>query len=251
MPSRSRKALKAVGLDFVCISSGGISADTRPTLVANTNVEFAEKVKREVGIATRTVGLIATPKQAEAIIADGKADMVALARAMLDDPALGLARGSNARCRGRPSQAVPARRAEGVGGRELSRLIPACLVALRAIAADHDHRETMARKRAESFLAMDAFVFVAVLFAAACHAGWNATIKGGLDPLATTVLISIGAATRLAGIPAGDRLAGRRRMAVVRGVGADPSRLFRRADRELPRRRHGAGLSDRARIGAA
>ena len=41
---------------------------------------------------------------------------------------------------------------------------------------------------------MDAFVFVAVLFAAACHAGWNATIKGGLDPLATTVLISIGAA---------------------------------------------------------
>jgi drug/metabolite transporter (DMT)-like permease len=33
-----------------------------------------------------------------------------------------------------------------------------------------------------------------VLFAAACHAGWNATIKRGLDPLATTVLISIGAA---------------------------------------------------------
>ena len=80
------KALKAAGLDFVCISSGGISADTRPTLVANTNVLFAEKVKREAGIATRTVGLIATPKQAEAIIAEGKADMVALARAMLDDP---------------------------------------------------------------------------------------------------------------------------------------------------------------------
>ena len=41
---------------------------------------------------------------------------------------------------------------------------------------------------------MDAFVFTAVLFAAACHAGWNATIKRGLDPLTTTVLISIGAA---------------------------------------------------------
>ena len=80
------KALKAAGVDFVCISSGGISADTRPTLVANTNVQFAEKVKREAGIATRTVGLIAAPKQAEAIIAEGKADMVALARAMLDDP---------------------------------------------------------------------------------------------------------------------------------------------------------------------
>jgi drug/metabolite transporter (DMT)-like permease len=41
---------------------------------------------------------------------------------------------------------------------------------------------------------MDAAVFVAVLFAAACHAGWNATIKRGLDPLGTTVAISIGAA---------------------------------------------------------
>ena len=41
---------------------------------------------------------------------------------------------------------------------------------------------------------MDAFVFAAVLFAAACHAGWNATIKRGLDPLAATVSISIGAA---------------------------------------------------------
>jgi drug/metabolite transporter (DMT)-like permease len=41
---------------------------------------------------------------------------------------------------------------------------------------------------------MDTFVFAAVLFAAACHAGWNAAIKRGLDPLATTVLISLGAA---------------------------------------------------------
>jgi len=41
---------------------------------------------------------------------------------------------------------------------------------------------------------MDTFVFAAVLFAAACHAAWNATIKRGLDPLAMTVAISIGAA---------------------------------------------------------
>jgi drug/metabolite transporter (DMT)-like permease len=41
---------------------------------------------------------------------------------------------------------------------------------------------------------MDSFVFVTVLFAALCHAGWNAAVKRGLDPLATTVLISIGAA---------------------------------------------------------
>ena len=93
--------------------------------------------------------------------------------------------------------------------------------------------------------------FAAVLFAAACHAGWNAAIKRGLDPLATTVLISIGAALVSAvflpvvGLPAA------RSMALVRRVGADPSRLFRGADRELPRRRHGAGLSDRPRLGAA
>src|SRR3954468_17211820 len=41
---------------------------------------------------------------------------------------------------------------------------------------------------------MDPFVFAAVLFAAACHAGWNATIKRGFDSLVVTVAISIGAA---------------------------------------------------------
>jgi drug/metabolite transporter (DMT)-like permease len=55
---------------------------------------------------------------------------------------------------------------------------------------------------------MDSFVFAAVLFAAACHAGWNAAIKRGLDPLATTVVISLGAAlvavalAPFAGLPA-------------------------------------------------
>jgi drug/metabolite transporter (DMT)-like permease len=49
---------------------------------------------------------------------------------------------------------------------------------------------------------MDAFVFTAVLLAAACHAGWNAVIKRGLDPLATTALISVGAAVvGLAALP--------------------------------------------------
>lgn len=40
---------------------------------------------------------------------------------------------------------------------------------------------------------MEPFVFAAVLFAAACHAGWNAAIKFGLDPLAMTTLITLGA----------------------------------------------------------
>src|ERR1041385_5134181 len=41
---------------------------------------------------------------------------------------------------------------------------------------------------------MDSLVFAAVLLAAAAHAGWNAAIKRGLDPLLTTVLIALGAA---------------------------------------------------------
>ena len=57
---------------------------------------------------------------------------------------------------------------------------------------------------------MDWLVFVAVLFAAACHAGWNASIKRTLDPLATTVLIALGAGAvalvfvPLVGVPAPD-----------------------------------------------
>src|SRR4051812_38004561 len=42
---------------------------------------------------------------------------------------------------------------------------------------------------------MDASVFIAVLFAAACHAGWNAAIKGGAEPFSTTAAIAIGAGT--------------------------------------------------------
>jgi drug/metabolite transporter (DMT)-like permease len=41
---------------------------------------------------------------------------------------------------------------------------------------------------------MQNFVFLAVLFAAACHAGWNALIKVGLDPLSTTASIALGSA---------------------------------------------------------
>jgi drug/metabolite transporter (DMT)-like permease len=55
---------------------------------------------------------------------------------------------------------------------------------------------------------MENIVFLAVLFAALCHAGWNALIKVGLDPLSTTTLISIGSGAvalvllPLVGVPA-------------------------------------------------
>jgi 2,4-dienoyl-CoA reductase-like NADH-dependent reductase (Old Yellow Enzyme family) len=79
------KTLKAAGLDFVDVSSGGVSSDARTPTTPGYNVPIAEQV-RTTGIATRTVGLIVTAKQAESIVAEGKADMVAMARAVLDDP---------------------------------------------------------------------------------------------------------------------------------------------------------------------
>jgi 2,4-dienoyl-CoA reductase-like NADH-dependent reductase (Old Yellow Enzyme family) len=50
------------------------------------NAPFAEQVKREAGITTGVVGLIFDAKQAEGILAEGKADFVVLARAFLSDP---------------------------------------------------------------------------------------------------------------------------------------------------------------------
>jgi len=79
------KTLKAAGFDYVDVSSGGISSDARNPATPGYNVPIAEQV-RATGTATRTVGLIVTAPQAEDIVAGGKADMVALARAMLDDP---------------------------------------------------------------------------------------------------------------------------------------------------------------------
>jgi 2,4-dienoyl-CoA reductase-like NADH-dependent reductase (Old Yellow Enzyme family) len=82
------KALKEAGLDYVDVSSGGVSTQGQASVpkTPGYNVPLAEQIRREAAIPTRVVGLIVTPNQAEAIVADGHADMVALARAFLDDP---------------------------------------------------------------------------------------------------------------------------------------------------------------------
>ena len=79
-------ALKEAGLDFVDVSSGNITPDSRWPTDPGFNVPVAEQVRRETGIAVRAVGMITNARQADAIIAEGKADMVALARGFLDDP---------------------------------------------------------------------------------------------------------------------------------------------------------------------
>jgi 2,4-dienoyl-CoA reductase-like NADH-dependent reductase (Old Yellow Enzyme family) len=79
-------ALKGAGLDYVCVSSGGNISHAKIPLGPGYQVAFAAKVRAATGLATRAVGLIAAPEQAEAIVAKGQADFVALARAFLDDP---------------------------------------------------------------------------------------------------------------------------------------------------------------------
>jgi 2,4-dienoyl-CoA reductase-like NADH-dependent reductase (Old Yellow Enzyme family) len=81
------KALKAAGLDYVDISSANITPESRWPSEPGFNVPIAERVRRECGgLAVRAVGMIVSAKQAEEIIAQGKADMIAMARAFLDDP---------------------------------------------------------------------------------------------------------------------------------------------------------------------
>jgi NADPH2 dehydrogenase len=78
--------LKAIGLDYVCVSSGGISPKARIAVAPGYQVPFAEIVRKTSGIAVQAVGMIADPHQAEAIVAEGRADCVALARGFLDNP---------------------------------------------------------------------------------------------------------------------------------------------------------------------
>jgi 2,4-dienoyl-CoA reductase-like NADH-dependent reductase (Old Yellow Enzyme family) len=80
------KALKMAGLDYIDVSSGNITPESRWPSDPGFNVAIAERVRRECGIAVRAVGMIVGAQQAEDIVAGGKADMVAMARAFLDDP---------------------------------------------------------------------------------------------------------------------------------------------------------------------
>ena len=80
------QGLRARGAAFIHVSSGGVSPLQKITLGPGYQVHLAECIKREIGLPTMAVGLITEAKQAEAIIASGQADMVALARGILYDP---------------------------------------------------------------------------------------------------------------------------------------------------------------------
>jgi len=86
-------ALKELGCDYVVPSSGGNSARTGTSFSSamipikpGYQVGFAEEIRKRTGIMTMAVGMIVEPRQAENIVLQGKADMVALGRHMMYQP---------------------------------------------------------------------------------------------------------------------------------------------------------------------
>ncbi len=78
--------LKALGFDYVDVSSGGIVPNAPIKVGPGYQTPLAARVRAWAAIPTRAVGLIVEPHQADAIIRNGEADMVALARSFLYDP---------------------------------------------------------------------------------------------------------------------------------------------------------------------
>ena len=77
---------KTMGVDYVCVSSGGIRPDIRIPIGPGYQVALADQIRRETGLITRAVGLITDAQQAETILQEGQADQIAIARGFLDDP---------------------------------------------------------------------------------------------------------------------------------------------------------------------
>ncbi len=79
------KAAKALGVDVVDCSSGG-NIPAQISLFPGYQVQYAQAVREQAEVATMAVGLILDAGLAEEIVTEGKADLVALARPVLDDP---------------------------------------------------------------------------------------------------------------------------------------------------------------------
>ncbi len=81
----TRRAAEA-GVDLLDASSGGNSAAAKITVGPGYQVPFAKQIRAEAGVATGAVGMITTAEQANAIVVNGEADLVLLARELLRDP---------------------------------------------------------------------------------------------------------------------------------------------------------------------
>jgi len=80
------RELRKRGVDFVDVSSGGLSPDQKIEIGPGYQVPFSEAIKKATGVTTFSVGMITEPAQAEEIVANGQADCVALARGFIRNP---------------------------------------------------------------------------------------------------------------------------------------------------------------------
>ena len=80
------RQLRPLGVDLIDCSSGGTLPHVRIPTGSGYQTAFAERIRKEAGIPTATVGMITAPAQADHIIRSGQADLVVLARELLRDP---------------------------------------------------------------------------------------------------------------------------------------------------------------------
>ena len=78
--------LKNIGIDYVCVSSGGIIPITNKVSEYNNHVKFSKEIKQRTGIITRVTGGINDYKKAQEVIESNSADLVAIGRSYLNDP---------------------------------------------------------------------------------------------------------------------------------------------------------------------
>jgi anthraniloyl-CoA monooxygenase len=83
---RIAEAFAEAGADLIDVSAGQTWADARPVYGRLFQTPFSDKIRNEAKLATMAVGNITEPDQANAILAAGRADLVALARPHLVDP---------------------------------------------------------------------------------------------------------------------------------------------------------------------
>jgi NADPH2 dehydrogenase len=83
------RRLKALGCDFIHVSSGGLSPQQKIAIGLGYQVHFAKQIRAATGMVTTAVGLITDAQQAEDILQAGDADLIALARAFLYQPRWG------------------------------------------------------------------------------------------------------------------------------------------------------------------
>lgn len=115
------RELKELGCDWIDASSGGLVKNQVIPVAPGYQVPFAERIRKETGITTIAIGLITDAREAERIVAEGKADMVALARGFLWDPRwawhAALELGASSRIPRQYLRGRPAGRADALGAR--------------------------------------------------------------------------------------------------------------------------------------